>query len=85
MKDVEVVAVCDIYEPALNKVKGIYNELKKTIPLLTTNADDIFNNSDIDAVVIMTGWHEHIPLAKKAMKAGKYTAIEVGGAFDLSE
>jgi len=85
MNDVEVVTVCDIYEPALNKVKDIYNELKKPIPLLTKNADDIFNNTDIDAVVIMTGWHDHIPLAKKAMKAGKYTAIEVGGAFDLSE
>ena len=85
MKDVEITVVCDNYRPHLEEIKKHFQALTSPLPIFTENADDIFKNKDIDAVIIMNGWHEHIPLAKKAMKAGKYTAIEVGGAFDLSE
>ena len=40
------------------------------------DADDIINDTEIDAVVIATSVHSHFPLAKKALMAGKHVLIE---------
>lgn len=85
MADVDVVTICDGYEPYLEKTAKYFDNEGKKRPKFTTNYDDIVNDEEIDAVVILTGWEDHIPLAKKAMRKGKYTAIEVGCAFDLNE
>ncbi|MBQ7045018.1 MAG: Gfo/Idh/MocA family oxidoreductase [Clostridia bacterium] len=85
MSDVEITVLCDTYEPALNTGAEILENAGKERAILTTDADAAINNPDVDAVVIMTGWNERAVLAEKAMLAGKYTAIEVGCAFDISE
>jgi predicted dehydrogenase len=40
------------------------------------DADDIINDTNIDAVVIATSVFSHFPLAKKALMAGKHVLIE---------
>ena len=85
MQDVDITVLCDKYEPALKKGAEILKENGKPEAFLTTDADVAINHPDIDAVIIMTGWNERPALAEKAMLAGKYTAIEVGCAFDISE
>jgi len=85
MSDVEIVAICDPYEPAMEKALTLFEENGRPAPEMCCCFDDLTADASIDAIVIMTGWHEHIPLAKKSMAAGKYTAIEVGCAMDLSE
>jgi len=40
------------------------------------DADDIINDTEIDAVVIATSVFSHFPLAKKALLAGKHVLIE---------
>lgn len=40
------------------------------------DADDIINDTEIDAVVIATSVFSHFPLAKKALMAGKHVLIE---------
>ncbi len=85
MEDVEVAMICDTYEPFMQETCDYLVEKGLKKPILTTDYDDIISNPDIDAVVIMTGWENRPALARKAMLAGKYTAIEVGGAFDLGE
>ena len=85
MPDVEIVALCDKYLPHLENAKKLLEEKNYPMPILTENADDVFANKDIDAIFIMTGWQEHTDLAIKSMRAGKYTAIEVGCAFDLDD
>jgi predicted dehydrogenase len=40
------------------------------------DADDIINDTEIDAVVIATSVFSHFPLAKKALNAGKHVLIE---------
>ena len=42
----------------------------------TTNANDIINSSDVDAVVIATPVFTHFELAKKALEQGKHVLIE---------
>ncbi len=85
MPDVEVVALCDKYRPALDNAKKLIEERNYPHPIYTQDEEEIFANKDIDAVFIMTGWHEHTELAIKSLRAGKYTGIEVGCAFDLDD
>jgi len=85
MPDVEIAVLCDIYPPALEKGRQILEDAGYPSAFLTADAKEAIDYPGIDAVVIMTGWREHAPLAEKAMLAGKYTAVEVGCAFDLEE
>ena len=85
MKDVEVVMLCDTYEPYLEEAQKVLKENAGYEAILTQRDDDIFENPEIDAVVIMTGWNDRVQLVKKSMRAGKYTAFEVGCAFRLEE
>jgi len=78
MADVEVVALCDTNPKALDKAAELYSEFDKPVPKLTTNYEDILNDAEIDAVIIMTGWSGRSKMAVAAMRAGKYTGIEVG-------
>lgn len=42
----------------------------------TTNADDIWNDPEVDGVVIATPTSAHFALAKAALKAGKHVLVE---------
>ncbi len=53
--------------------------------MLTKDYHDIINNSEIDAVIIMTGWSGRTKMVIETMKAGKYVGVEVGCADDISE
>jgi len=85
MKDVEVKYICDLNENKIEKILGILAEKEYPTPKTTTNYKDILADDEIDAVFIMTSWNSRVKLAIDAMKAGKYAAIEVGCAFDISE
>lgn len=86
MKDVEITWVCDCRTEAIDAAIGALKE--KGLPLprkTTTDYREIISDPDVDAVVVMTGWDMHVKCAVESLKAGKYTAIEVGGCCDLSE
>ena len=46
---------------------------------------DLLALENMDAVVISTPWQWHTPMAVDAMKAGKYTGLEVSAAMTLEE
>lgn len=86
MSDVDVVALCDIQAENLEKTKEIIvNNGKPVPPIMTSDYDKILKNPEIDAVILMTGWDDRTAMAKKAMLAGKYTAVEVGCCETLEE
>ncbi len=85
MRDVEVVAICDIQEERIERIKKLFEEKGYPEPFATTDYHDILGMEEIDAVFIMTPWNSRVKLAIESMYAGKYTAIEVGAAFDISE
>ncbi len=66
---VEVVA--DYRPERLNSIKKNYSFVKTT-----TNADDIFNDATISAVVIATPVFSHYELAYKALVSNKHVLIE---------
>lgn len=85
MEDIVVTAVSDAYEDrrlnAVDKIESVTGNK----PYSTDDYRDILNRKDIDAVIISTSWADHIKMAIDTMKAGKYAAIEVGGAYSLDE
>ena len=85
MNDVEIVMLCDIEEAKLIRAKKIIEDRGRVVPVLTTNYQDVLENDEIDAVFLFTNWNNRVSMAKSAMLAKKYTAIEVGCAANLEE
>jgi len=83
--DIEVVAVCDLHDAAIAKIKGIFSRNGRPAPADYKNHRDLLARDDVAAVIISTSWISHLPIAAEAMKAGKYAAIEVGGASSTEE
>jgi predicted dehydrogenase len=65
------VYVCDIDKNRLNMIKREYSSV---IPL--NNPTEIFNNKEIDAVIVATPIKTHFALAKKTIISGKHVLIE---------
>jgi len=63
--------VADLSPQRLAVAKGLYPAIE-----ITTNVDDVFNDSTVDAVVIATPVSQHYEMAKKALNAGKHVLVE---------
>ena len=85
MKDVQIKYICDLFPERVTLGQEIVQEKGGYTPNGTGDYHDILNDPEIDAVVIMTGWSGRPALAMESMKAGKYTAIEVGCADTMEE
>ncbi len=85
IRDVEVVAVCDLSDKAIEKISGIFAKHGRKQPAVFKDYRDLLRRDDVEAVMVPTSWNSHLPIAAAAMKAGKYAAIEVGGASSTEE
>ena len=83
--DVEFIAVCDKYEDRCRDAAQIIESKGHKAPKTTTRYEGLLQMPELDAVVICTSWETHIEMCIEAMKAGKYAACEVGGAYSLRE
>jgi predicted dehydrogenase len=72
--------VCDVDANRLGHVKDLYPEVR-----VTTEFDEIVNDSGIDAISIATAVRSHYPMAKKSLQAGKHTFIEKPMASSVEE
>lgn len=77
----ELVAICDKYEPALNKQK----ELCGTDSVSYYTDFEDFIRHDMDAVVLANYANEHAPFAIRCLKAGKHVYSEVLPCQNLKE
>jgi len=86
--DVAVPAVCDIAPAALERAVEHAARAGRPKPDTYLGPDayrQILAREDIDAVIIATPWELHAPMGVEAMRAGKYTAIEVPCALSIDE
>lgn len=85
MKDVEVATVCDLLPERAEKGADTVFQITGKRPKITQDYHDILNDPEINAVIVMTGWHGRPAIAVEAMRAGKYCGVEVGCADTLEE
>jgi len=83
--DVEIVAVCDIYEDRCDAASEIVTKNGKKAPFKTTDYKEVINRDDVDVVTVFSSWETHIQIGIEAMKCGKIVGLEVGGALSLDE
>jgi predicted dehydrogenase len=86
--DVSVTALADVDPDALR----ISNEMirksgRKDAATYSGERDfeKLVQRKDVDAVIVSTPWEWHAPMALAAMKAGKYTGLEVPAVLTLKE
>ena len=85
MGDVEIVWVCDLCEARVKRASALLTENGRPAPRETLDYREVLADPTVDAVFIMTYWSGRVQLAIESMRAGKYTAIEVGVADNLKE
>lgn len=71
LKDVELVAVCDIEEAKLQRAVEKYQ-----VPNTFTDYNEMLKMKDLDAVTIATPNYLHAPVAIAALNAGKHVLCE---------
>lgn len=85
MPDVEVTCVCDIYPDRVEKARQLIYKNRGVLPDGETDYRKVINRDDVDAVCVFSSWETHIDISVAAMRAGKPTACEVGGAVSVDE
>lgn len=85
MSDVEVVGVCDCYADRTAHAAELTEKASGKSPVQSHDYKKLLNMENLDAVVIATSWEYHIQIAIEAMEKGIFTAMEVGGTYDLQE
>ena len=83
--DVDVVAVCDSYEDRAAAAAELIRQFRNTDAAAYTDSAAFLADENVDIVIISSAWEAHIPLAVESMRAGKVTAIEVGGAYSVED
>ncbi len=83
--DVTVTAVCDLYEDRIERGAKAVIDKCGVRPATYTDYKQLIDDENVDVVLVLTAWEAHIDPAVYAMKAGKPTALEVGGAYSLKD
>lgn len=87
--DCDVVAICDIDAGMIDATQKMIAAKGKPEPQVYLKGErgylELLRNPNIDAVIIATPWEWHTEMAVAAMRAGKYTGVEVCGAFSVDE
>lgn len=85
MEQVIVTAICDLYPDRMEAAAKMIQDKNGYIPACVADYHDVLNREDVDAVVIVSSWQEHVRMACDAMRAHKAVACEVGGACSIEE
>lgn len=87
--DIEIIALCDIDEKAVNKCQQSLKDLNKQPAKEYYRSEDAWKKlceqDDIDLIYIATPWKWHVPMTLYAMECGKHVAVEVPAATTLED
>lgn len=85
MPDVDVVGICDLRSDLVGRGLDLIRDRGREEPEVTDDYQQLLAREDIDAIMVTTGWNEHLEVCIEALRAGKYAATEVGGANSLEQ
>ena len=74
--DCVIGTLCDIDESVLDRAAGAVKEATSQPPNRASDFRSVFEDKSIDAVIIATPHHWHIPIAVRALRAGKDVYVE---------
>lgn len=80
-----VTAVCDLYEDRVKKGADSVEKKCGKRPKEYIDYMDVINDENVNTIIITSAWESHTEIAVAALKAGKATAMEVGGAYTLEQ
>lgn len=81
----KIVAVCDVYEDRCEDAASSIEKASGIKPVQYTDYQKLIADENVNVVIIASAWENHVEAAIAAMEAGKPVALEVGGAYDLSQ
>jgi predicted dehydrogenase len=81
LPNVKITAVCDVWDQNLNEGK----KLADPKAFATKQHEELLARKDVDAVLIASPDHWHVPLTVDACKAGKDVYVEKPLTHDLTE
>lgn len=84
-EDAEIVAICDVYEDRRKEISEKIKEKSGNAPTEYADYTQLLRDENVQAVFIASSWETHIKIAIDSLIAGKITAMEVGGAYDVEE
>lgn len=84
LDDIQITAICDIYEDRCEKTLQLLAEHKKPLPFSTTTYKELFEQN-LDAVYIATPWNMHVEMVCTAMESNIISACEVGGSYSIDD
>lgn len=85
MKDIEILAVCDLYKDRTQDGALIVEKSMKNHPFETQNYKDILEMNEINTLFIFCSWEDHVKVAIEAMEKGIAVGLEVGGAYCVED
>lgn len=85
MKDVDIFAVCDLYDDRVQQGVDIVKKAKGNVPFSTNSYNDVINFDGINVLFIFCSWEDHIKVAIEAMEKGLVVGLEVGGAYCVED
>lgn len=84
----EDVEICGIFDPYIDKAETLANTIKEitgVAPKVFSSSDEMYDETNPDAVLVAASWVAHIPLVIDAMNRGIPCAMEVGGVNSEEE
>ncbi|MGN1039911.1 MAG: Gfo/Idh/MocA family protein, partial [Candidatus Fimimonas sp.] len=81
---VQITAICDIFDDRIDAASERIVGKGDPEPLKTKDYMEVIN-SGVQAVIVATGWSNHVQVALACMKAGITVAMEVGGTHSIDD
>jgi len=85
MDNLIITAVCDTYEDRTKLAVDAVVAHGYPAPFASTNWHDVLDPEKVDAVLILSSWESHVPIAIEAMEKGIAVGMEVGGAYTIDQ
>ncbi len=86
VENIEITALCDLYDDRIEEVAEIINEKCGYKPALFTNDyKEVVDSDNVEAVLVIAAWEMHIPMAIYSMKKNKPVGVEVAGAYSIDQ
>jgi len=84
-KDAELLYLCDLHPQRLQKAAKFLSEVQQRKPSLVEDMRQVFDDKNVDAVVVATPDHWHGPASILACQAGKDVYVEKPHAHNIWE